>query len=78
MAMEYAGGVVLGADSRTTNGSYIADRVASKITKINDSVYVCRSGSAADTQAIADYVQSESKHLRYRAVSCCPFFDQLI
>jgi 20S proteasome subunit beta 1 len=57
MAVEYDGGVVLGADSRTTTGSYIANRVTDKITPVHDRIYCCRSGSAADTQAISDYVK---------------------
>uniref|UniRef100_A0A3P8V3K0 Proteasome subunit beta n=1 Tax=Cynoglossus semilaevis TaxID=244447 RepID=A0A3P8V3K0_CYNSE len=56
MAVEYDGGVVIGADSRTTTGAYIANRVTDKLTKIHDRIYCCRSGSAADTQAIAEVV----------------------
>ena len=50
IAVSFAGGVVMGADSRTSTGSYVANRVSDKITAIHDSIYVCRSGSAADTQ----------------------------
>ena len=57
MAVEFAGGVVMGADSRTTTGSYIANRVTDKLTSVHDLVYCCRSGSAADTQAISDIVR---------------------
>lgn len=56
MAVEYDGGVVIGADSRTSTGTYIANRVTDKLTKITDKIYCCRSGSAADTQAVADIV----------------------
>lgn len=56
MAVEYKDGVILGADSRTTMGAYIANRVTDKLTKITDKIYCCRSGSAADTQAVADIV----------------------
>ncbi|XP_014868463.1 PREDICTED: proteasome subunit beta type-6 isoform X2 [Poecilia mexicana] len=56
MAVEYDGGVVIGADSRTTTGAYIANRVTDKLTRIHDRIYCCRSGSAADTQAIAEVV----------------------
>ncbi|THH12207.1 hypothetical protein EW145_g139 [Phellinidium pouzarii] len=56
MAVQFDGGVVVGADSRTTMGSYIANRVTDKLTHIHDRIYCCRSGSAADTQAIADHV----------------------
>jgi len=52
------GGVVIGADSRTSTGQYIANRASDKLTKISDNVYVCRSGSAADTQALADMVKN--------------------
>ncbi|XP_054165461.1 proteasome subunit beta type-6-like [Oppia nitens] len=62
MAVEFDGGVVIGADSRTTSGAYIANRVTDKLTRITDNVYCCRSGSAADTQAIADVV---SYHLNF-------------
>jgi 20S proteasome subunit beta 1 len=56
MAVQFDRGVVVGADSRTTSGSYIANRVTDKLTHIHDRLYCCRSGSAADTQAIADIV----------------------
>jgi 20S proteasome subunit beta 1 len=57
VAVSYDGGVVLGADSRTSTGSYVANRVQDKITPLTDRVYLCRSGSASDTQAIAAHVQ---------------------
>ncbi|XP_003389514.1 PREDICTED: proteasome subunit beta type-6-like [Amphimedon queenslandica] len=57
MAVEYDGGVIIGADSRTTSGSYIVNRVTDKLTPITDRIFCCRSGSAADTQAIADAVK---------------------
>ncbi|KAI5810240.1 nucleophile aminohydrolase [Peziza echinospora] len=56
MAVNFANGVILGADSRTTTGSYIANRVTDKLTQVHDTIWCCRSGSAADTQAIADIV----------------------
>lgn len=57
MAVEFDGGVVMGADSRTTKGSYVANRVTDKLTPITDRIYCCRSGSAADTQAVANQVR---------------------
>lgn len=57
MAVKYADGVILAADSRTTTGTYIANRVTDKLTQIHDTIFCCRSGSAADTQAIADIVK---------------------
>lgn len=57
MAVKFKDGVILGADSRTTTGAYIANRVTDKLTQIHDTIYCCRSGSAADTQAVADIVK---------------------
>ncbi|KAF8210632.1 nucleophile aminohydrolase [Mycena galopus ATCC 62051] len=56
MAVQFTNSVVIGADSCTTMGSYIANRVTDKLTHVHDRVYCCRSGSAADTQAVADIV----------------------
>ncbi|KAF8428136.1 nucleophile aminohydrolase [Tirmania nivea] len=56
MAVQFDKGVILGADSRTTTGSYISNRVTDKLTQVHDTIWCCRSGSAADTQAIADMV----------------------
>ncbi|GIQ84606.1 proteasome B-type subunit, partial [Kipferlia bialata] len=36
---------------------YVANRVSKKISKITDTIFICRSGSAADTQALADLVK---------------------
>ena len=55
VAVSYAGGVVIGADSRVSTGTYVSNRASDKITPLCDNVYLLRSGSAADTQAVADY-----------------------
>merc|ERR1712054_393258 len=60
VAVKYTGdggGVVMGADSRTSTGTYVANRVSDKITPVCNNVAVCRSGSAADTQALTSYVK---------------------
>jgi 20S proteasome subunit beta 1 len=57
MAVSFAGGVVMGADSRTSTGNYVANRVSDKISPVHDRIYCCRSGSAADTQAVSDMVK---------------------
>lgn len=36
-------------------GTYVSNRASDKITDLSDNVYLLRSGSAADTQAVADY-----------------------
>jgi hypothetical protein len=56
MALPFDGGVVVCADSRTSTGTYVANRVSDKLVQISEKIYCCRSGSAADTQALTDYV----------------------
>eukprot|EP00933_Yihiella_yeosuensis_P070972 TRINITY_DN79143_c0_g1_i1.p1 TRINITY_DN79143_c0_g1~~TRINITY_DN79143_c0_g1_i1.p1 ORF type:complete len:247 (-),score=61.73 TRINITY_DN79143_c0_g1_i1:114-854(-) len=56
MAVEFDGGVVMGADSRTSTGDYVANRASRKISKVHDRIFVCRCGSAADTQALTGFV----------------------
>jgi 20S proteasome subunit beta 1 len=63
MAVTFKDGVILGADSRTTTGAYIANRVTDKLTQVHDTIWCCRSGSAADTQAVADIVKLELFHM---------------
>eukprot|EP00834_Sanchytrium_tribonematis_P003032 NODE_107_length_18988_cov_0.534491.p10 type:complete len:218 gc:universal NODE_107_length_18988_cov_0.534491:12758-13411(+) len=71
MACSYKNGIVLAADSRTTTGSYIANRVTDKLTQLHDNIWCLRSGSAADTQALADLTrrQLKSAELHYGHVT---------
>lgn len=55
VACAYEGGVVLAADGRVSVGSYISNRASNKLAPLSDNVFILRSGSASDTQAIADY-----------------------
>mmetsp|Transcript_26115 Transcript_26115/g.38642 ORF Transcript_26115/g.38642 Transcript_26115/m.38642 type:complete len:238 (+) Transcript_26115:125-838(+) len=57
MAIPFENGVVLGADSRVSTGTYVANRVSDKVAQLHDRIWCCRSGSAADTQALTDYVR---------------------
>jgi len=45
----YKDGVVLGADTRATSGTIIADKKCSKIHNIAPNIYCCGAGTAADT-----------------------------
>lgn len=61
MAITYNDGILLAADTRTSMGTYVSNRVSNKITKLTDRIYCCRSGSAADTQMIANIVSENIK-----------------
>lgn len=67
MAVAYDGGVIMGADSRVSTGSYVANRVSDKVSQLHDRIFMCRSGSAADTQAISDHVRHT---LASHAIEC--------
>lgn len=54
IAMRYEGGVIVGADSRTSAGGYVSNKLARKIQPVSDHIALARSGSAADTQALAE------------------------
>ncbi|KAF7246075.1 hypothetical protein EG68_10039 [Paragonimus skrjabini miyazakii] len=56
-ACEFDKGVVIGADSRTSSGTYVVNRVTDKLTPLAKNIFCCRSGSAADTQKVADIVR---------------------
>lgn len=56
LSIPFKGGVIVCADSRTSTGSYVANRVSDKLVQLSEYIYCCRSGSAADTQALTDYV----------------------
>ncbi|KAG5860310.1 proteasome beta type-6 subunit [Encephalitozoon hellem] len=61
IAIKYDDGVLIGADSRTSMGTYIPSRVTDKLTQITGKIFVCRSGSAADTQTISEYLKMHLK-----------------
>jgi len=52
-------GVVLGADTRSTNGDTVADKNCEKIHYIAPNVYCCGAGTAADTEAVTGMVSSQ-------------------
>jgi len=55
VACTYPGGVVIGADGKVSVGRYVSNRASNKITPLSANTFLLRSGSAPDTQAIADF-----------------------
>jgi Proteasome subunit len=55
VACTYNGGVILAADGKVSVGNYVSNRASNKLAPMSDNVFILRSGSAPDTQAIADY-----------------------
>jgi 20S proteasome subunit beta 1 len=61
VACTFNGGVVLGADGRVSTGNYVSNRASNKIMQLTDNVFLLRSGSAADTQAVGDYGKQQQQ-----------------
>lgn len=74
----FANGVVLGADTRATNGTEVAEKNCEKIHPIAPNIYCCGAGTAADTERVTAMVSSNLQLLRYemhesqsRVVTAC-------
>ena len=62
VAMEFADGVVMGADSRTSDDSFyssVTDRFADKLTPVTSHIMTCSSGLTADAQAMTEIVKNQ-------------------
>jgi 20S proteasome subunit beta 1 len=57
MGMVCSDGVLLAADSRASAGSTIVIRDMNKITPVTPDIFVCHSGTASSTQALARFVK---------------------
>ncbi|KAG2374608.1 hypothetical protein C9374_010667 [Naegleria lovaniensis] len=58
-------GVVLGADTRATNGPIVADKNCEKIHYIAPNIYCCGAGTAADTENTTALISSKLQLHRY-------------
>lgn len=54
----FDGGVVLGADTRATEGPIVADKNCEKIHYIADNIFCCGAGTSADTEAVTNLVSA--------------------
>ncbi|XP_072310181.1 proteasome subunit beta type-7 isoform X1 [Eucyclogobius newberryi] len=54
----FKGGIVLGADTRATEGMVVADKNCSKIHYISPNIYCCGAGTAADTEMTTQLISS--------------------
>lgn len=52
-------GIVLGADTRATEDTIVADKNCSKIHYIADNIYCCGAGTAADTEMTTQMISSQ-------------------
>ncbi|KAJ2076962.1 proteasome core particle subunit beta 2 [Coemansia sp. RSA 988] len=55
----YKDGVILGADTRATNGPIVADKNCRKIHYLAPNMYCCGAGTAADTDSTTNMISSQ-------------------
>merc|ERR1719187_2180584 len=55
----YKDGVILGADTRATEDTVVADKNCSKIHYIAPNIYCCGAGTAADTEMTTQMISSQ-------------------
>ncbi|XP_025819750.1 proteasome subunit beta type-7-A-like isoform X1 [Panicum hallii] len=65
VGLVFQDGVVLGADTRATEGPIVADKNCEKIHFMAPNIYCCGAGTAADTEAVTDMVSSQLQLHRY-------------
>uniref|UniRef100_A0A0A9DB05 proteasome endopeptidase complex n=1 Tax=Arundo donax TaxID=35708 RepID=A0A0A9DB05_ARUDO len=65
VGLVFADGIVLGADTRATEGPIVADKNCEKIHYMAPNIYCCGAGTAANTEAVTDMVSSQLELHRY-------------
>eukprot|EP00816_Leptocylindrus_hargravesii_P009864 CAMPEP_0196808598 /NCGR_PEP_ID=MMETSP1362-20130617/8585_1 /TAXON_ID=163516 /ORGANISM="Leptocylindrus danicus, Strain CCMP1856" /LENGTH=291 /DNA_ID=CAMNT_0042182997 /DNA_START=24 /DNA_END=902 /DNA_ORIENTATION=- len=84
VGMTFAGGVVLGADTRATGGTEVADKNCEKIHYLADNIYCCGAGTAADTEKTTQLISSQMALLRLntksesRVVTACTMLKRML
>jgi len=78
-------GVVLGADTRATGGTEVADKNCEKIHYLAPNIYCCGAGTAADTEKTTELISSQLDLLRMntggsqsRVVTSCTMLKRML
>lgn len=78
------GGVVLGADTRATEGDTVADKNCEKIHYIADNIWCCGAGTSADTESTTALISSQLELHRMstgkqpRVVTACTMLKRML
>mmetsp|Transcript_25155 Transcript_25155/g.35429 ORF Transcript_25155/g.35429 Transcript_25155/m.35429 type:complete len:287 (+) Transcript_25155:183-1043(+) len=84
VGLVYKGGVVLGADTRATGGSEVAEKNCEKIHYMAPNIYCCGAGTAADTEKTTELISSQLELLRMntgkesRVVTACTMLKRML
>jgi len=80
----FDGGVVLGADTRATEGDTVADKNCEKIHYIADNSWCCGAGTSADTESTTGLISSQLELHRMatgkqpRVVTACTMLKRML
>ena len=84
VAVIYKDGVVLGADTRATEGDTVADKNCEKIHYIADNIWCCGAGTSADTENTTMLISSQLELHRMatgkqpRVVTACTMLKRML
>jgi len=84
VGLTYKDGIVLGADTRATNGPIVADKNCEKIHYIAPNIYCCGAGTSADTENTTEIISSQLALHRLntgrqsRVATACKMLKQLL
>lgn len=84
VGLTFKNGIVLGADTRATEGPIVADKNCEKIHYIADNIFCCGAGTAADTENTTELISSElvlhQMHTgrKPRVVTACTMLKQML
>lgn len=84
VGLVYKDGVVLGADTRATGGTEVAEKNCEKIHYLAPNMYCCGAGTAADTEKTTDIISSRLELLRMethsqsRVVTACTMLKRML
>jgi 20S proteasome subunit beta 2 len=85
VGLTFKGGVVLGADTRATGGTEVADKNCEKIHYLAPNIYCCGAGTAADTEKTTELISSQLELLRMntsgsqsRVVTACTMLKRML
>jgi len=84
VGLTFKNGIVLGADTRATEGPIVADKNCQKIHYIADNIFCCGAGTAADTENTTELISSElalhsmNTGRKPRVVTACTMLKQML
>lgn len=85
VGLVYKDGIVLGADTRATGGTEVADKNCEKIHYLAPNIFCCGAGTAADTEKTTELISSQLKLLRLntggsqsRVVTACTMLKRML